>query len=348
MSSALREKSGILMKTNASHTHASDVFEEMSHQCHMPYKTLICNQDMHVSQLMQVINGAAMARFWVFFEHIDNLPLVNFQIILKEIQMVQQQYIIAELGDFDVAAENEVMSKAMHIAENKNSKGDLTVAMKDPQVLDKASSLIPNNNLSSKITGSLRPSLGIFGSISSHMIVRYPDVADNINLQAQSSFRTLSLAKPDFHTILKMILKSEGYQSYDKLAKLTTIFLENFTSKKNATLYGSDATPKMIERHAETLVVSDLRIAVRFSILLRDQEWSGYLDNHFAFQRKERKFELQLHAKKAHELTDQVAFEARQRRLAKLAKEKIEMEAMKEGVRLTLKQKFFNEWRAAK
>ena len=44
----------------------------------LPYKSFQCNQDMNVSQLMQVINGAAMAKFWVFFEHLDNLPLVNF------------------------------------------------------------------------------------------------------------------------------------------------------------------------------------------------------------------------------------------------------------------------------
>lgn len=68
---------------------------------------------------MQVINGAAMAKFWVFFEHLDNLPLVNFQIVVKEIQMVQQQYIIAELGDYDVAAETAIMSKGLHINENR-------------------------------------------------------------------------------------------------------------------------------------------------------------------------------------------------------------------------------------
>jgi hypothetical protein len=90
MSSALREKSGVLMKCNASHTHASDVFEELSHQCHMAYKSFQCNSDMQVTQLMQTINGAAMAKFWIFFEHLDNLPLINFQILLKEIQMVQQ------------------------------------------------------------------------------------------------------------------------------------------------------------------------------------------------------------------------------------------------------------------
>lgn len=88
ISSALREKSGVLFRCNQSHQHASDVFEEFSHQCHMPYKGFQCNQDMNVSQLMQVINGAAMAKFWVFFEHLDNLPLVNFQIFIKEIQMV--------------------------------------------------------------------------------------------------------------------------------------------------------------------------------------------------------------------------------------------------------------------
>lgn len=78
------------MKCNASHTHASDVFEELSHQCHMAYKSFQCNSDMQVTQLMQTINGAAMAKFWIFFEHLDNLPLINFQILLKEIQMVQQ------------------------------------------------------------------------------------------------------------------------------------------------------------------------------------------------------------------------------------------------------------------
>ena len=85
----------------------------------MAHKTFQCNQDMHVAQLMQVINGAAMARFWVFFEHLDNLPLVNFQIVIKEIQMVQQQYIIAELSDHDLMAGGSIINKGIHISENK-------------------------------------------------------------------------------------------------------------------------------------------------------------------------------------------------------------------------------------
>ena len=81
---------------------------------------------MNVSQLMQVINGAAMARFWVFFEHLDNLPLVNFQIVIKEIQMVQQQYIIAELGDYDLTSHGNTIGQGIHINENKaEAKEDL-------------------------------------------------------------------------------------------------------------------------------------------------------------------------------------------------------------------------------
>jgi len=119
ISSALREKSGVLFRCNQSHQHAADLFEEFAHQCHMPYKSFQCNQDMNVSQLMQVINGAAMARFWVFFEHLDNLPLVHFQIVVKEIQMVQQQYIIAELGDRDLLAEGNLLNAGIHINEDK-------------------------------------------------------------------------------------------------------------------------------------------------------------------------------------------------------------------------------------
>lgn len=48
--------------------------------------------------LMQFLNGAALASVWIFFEHIDKLDNVHLQAFNKEIQMVQQQFIIAELS----------------------------------------------------------------------------------------------------------------------------------------------------------------------------------------------------------------------------------------------------------
>lgn len=72
---------------------------------------------------------------------------------------------------------------------------------------------------------TMRPSLGIFGSLSSQIFIRSPSIAESLNLQAQATFRTISLVQPDFLLTLKMILKSEGYHSYEALAEHTNKFL---------------------------------------------------------------------------------------------------------------------------
>jgi len=38
--------------------------------------------------------------------------------------MVQQQYIIAELGDFDLMADGNILNKGIHINENKSGAKD--------------------------------------------------------------------------------------------------------------------------------------------------------------------------------------------------------------------------------
>lgn len=88
----------------------------------------------------------------------------------------------------------------------------------------------------------MRPSLGIFGSLSSRIIIKNPDIAQNLNLLAQSTFRTISLAKPDQHFVINCILKSEGFYYYQKISKIMQEFLVEFTNKKNEALYGEGAS----------------------------------------------------------------------------------------------------------
>jgi hypothetical protein len=88
------------------------------------------------------------------------------------------------------------------------------------------------------MTSVMRPSLGIFGSLSSGIIIRNPDIAQNLNLLAQSTFRTVSLAKPDQGFLIKVLLKAEGFYYYDKIGKIIQEFLIEFTTKKNEALYG--------------------------------------------------------------------------------------------------------------
>jgi hypothetical protein len=99
ISAALREKSAVLFRCMPTHDYAGDVFEEFSNLCCVPFKTFQCSS-IHVTMksLMQFLNGAALASSWIFFEHVDKLDYVHLQTFNKEIQMVQQQFIIAELS----------------------------------------------------------------------------------------------------------------------------------------------------------------------------------------------------------------------------------------------------------
>jgi hypothetical protein len=360
ISSALREKSGVLFRCNQSHQHASDVFEEFAYQCHMPFKSYQCNRDMNVAQLMQVINGGAMARFWVFFEHLDNLPLVHYQLLVKEIQMVQQQYIIAELGDRDLLSAGNLISQGLHISENKagarealalyaeTATGIADNTRKQP-FLTRSGSLIPAGQVEQQLTAAARPSLGIFGSLSSQILIRNPAVAESLNLQAQATFRTISLVKPDFLLAMRMLLKSEGYLSYKRLAEHTERFIQQFTSKKNEVLYGKQvANSEYIDRVTEKLVLRDIRIAVRFAILLRDQEWSGYRDGRFLLEERQWAFEPQLYEKTLADKEAELSVRETQAEAALEARSRIENETLREGFRNILRTKFFNEWRAAK
>jgi hypothetical protein len=68
-----------------------------------------------------------------------------------------------------------------------------------------------------------------------------------------------------------MLLKSEGFQHYDKLGRIIDRFISEFTKEKNENLYGKEAADSLqIEQTTEKLVVRDVKIAVRLSILLRD------------------------------------------------------------------------------
>ena len=98
VSAAFREKSAVLFKCIPSHDYCGDIFSEFSSVCSVPFKWYLCNPNLSLKSLMQCLNGAALASTWLFFEHIDRLEPLHLATFNKEIQMVQQQFIIAELS----------------------------------------------------------------------------------------------------------------------------------------------------------------------------------------------------------------------------------------------------------
>jgi hypothetical protein len=73
----------------------SEIVQEFASLCMLPFKSHQCTPANNLSSLTQLLNGAAMANTWVFFEHIDHLPLEKLQIVIKEIQLLHEQFIVS-------------------------------------------------------------------------------------------------------------------------------------------------------------------------------------------------------------------------------------------------------------
>ena len=108
LSSCLREKSSVLLQCIPEHQKAHEVVEEMAAFCAVPFKNIQCSQHSNLSALTQLLNGCSMASVWIFFEHMDRLPLVGLSILLKEIQLIHQQYIVS---NFQSALEKNQAAK---------------------------------------------------------------------------------------------------------------------------------------------------------------------------------------------------------------------------------------------
>ena len=77
ISAALREKSAVLFRCIPSHDYSEDIYEEFSNICTVPFKKYSCNDKLTMKNLMQFLNGAALASVWIFFEHVDKLDYVH-------------------------------------------------------------------------------------------------------------------------------------------------------------------------------------------------------------------------------------------------------------------------------
>ena len=64
----------------------------MASLCAVPFKTINCSEHTDLTSMTQLLNGVAMSQVWLFLEFMDRLPLIGLSILLKEIQLIHQQY----------------------------------------------------------------------------------------------------------------------------------------------------------------------------------------------------------------------------------------------------------------
>ena len=65
-----------------------------------------------------------------------------------------------------------------------NLANDISDKLIIDNTMKKRATRLPSNPITIKLAGTMRPSLGIFGSLSSYIVSKNPDVAENLNLLA--------------------------------------------------------------------------------------------------------------------------------------------------------------------
>lgn len=192
ISSALREKSAIGFKTISAQDSAGDVAEEFATMCTIPFQRFHVSNKTNFNILLQYVNAAAFGNTWVMFEHINTLNLELLSILNKEIQLVQQKVILADLHR---SPEISTIVKLNPIDEPGN----------------------PNKQ------NKKRVAYGLFCSVYSEI-----DKAELAKQESvlQSSFRITSLIQPDFEIFLKNLLYVNGFSSFIILAEKLSKFRE--------------------------------------------------------------------------------------------------------------------------
>ena len=139
--------------------------------------------------MINYVNCGAYSNIWINFEHISNLEIDALSILAKEIQLVQQKMILADLHPLCL------------IEDKIKFSGEVSQSQKSNREILKRKEV----------------SYGLFASFNEQNI-------SNINYEPQlkvlqSSFRESSLMLPDFEILIKFTLFGFGFISFMILAK---------------------------------------------------------------------------------------------------------------------------------
>lgn len=198
----------MILKCVPDQSHTKDIFEEYSNICTVCMQTFQCKDSIQTigsqfKSLLKYLKGAASVNAWVHYEHLDKLTYSEFKAFTKEIQMMQQQFIIQELtNDSEGSSENQ---SSTHEMKFENSEDGLSIHQeKDDQ--DNKNNKDEQENLYTRNLYSNKISFAIFGSFTYQFSMSNTKMYKRYCHAAQSGFRTLGLVKPDNTAIIDIVL----------------------------------------------------------------------------------------------------------------------------------------------
>jgi hypothetical protein len=134
----------------------------------------------------------------------------------------------------------------------------------------------------------LKPQIdfGIFGSISIKLNQKYPEVADSFVQQIKSTFRVTTLYEPDLSVAFKNYMFTENFSSPSENAKVLKDFVDAFEQLKKQELYPSGHS--CLDVLHEHLSVANIKSAIKYACLLKNQELEAYMANQMRLLERER------------------------------------------------------------
>ena len=224
------------MKAIPAHSKAKEIFEEFASICTVSLQSIELSENLGSStsqfkNCMKFLNAAALTNCWVHYEHICRLTYTEFRAFVKELQMVQQQFIISELanetenssdndqslvgGRLETPGDDESERPTESMLQKVfNGKGEQTEDLDVPY-----SRGFNANKVSFAIFGTFRDQFVIEGSKSYRQYVA----------ACQSGFRVTGMIKPDNSAVLVTLLSCEGFRENAKdLRNMVFYFIKLF------------------------------------------------------------------------------------------------------------------------
>ena len=211
-----------------------EIFNEFAVLCSTQLQHFKCFETTVLKHCMKFVNAAAITNIWLIFENLERLPNLELNILSKEIQMIQQQFIIADLA----ASSQEVTPN-----ESRYPNQDIAVIerSKDSVKIKKRNSIQEINKLGGK---------GIFGIFAT---IKIEGLAKDKNIEGlEGAFRITSLS----------IIESDTYIEISLRAKLFKYSRD--ISKEVTKLYGK------LKEYKRKLLFRDIRAIVDIAAKIRN------------------------------------------------------------------------------
>lgn len=248
LSSVLRESGSVLFQPKPGSDTPKEVISEFANAMGVCCQFLPLSATSSTSLVMNFLNGAALAHIWLCLEGVTSLPLASLHSVIRETQMVKQQFLIASISepssqqlpvDSQVEDPSSVLLNQSRPEESSHQdplaslsqiQVEGTVVQKSiTQTISATQSSVPGEDTGQshrKLVPVIRSNCNMFVVFASLAMVTVQGNEEFVR-SAKVTFRVKELVRPPFAYVIGGLLLMKGFKS----AKSLSVKVQNVLMK---------------------------------------------------------------------------------------------------------------------